>query len=71
MQYIVLHFLVQKGRTMSQKPKKQTSITFRIDEDLAKQFKEIAEDNNRTQSLLLRDFVIEYIKKNRQSSLKF
>lgn len=56
---------------MSQKPKKQTAITFRIDEDLAKQFKEIAEDNNRTQSLLLRDFVIEYIKKNRQSSLKF
>lgn len=71
MQYNVLQILVQKGQTMSQKPKKQTSITFRIDEDLAKQFKEIAEDNNRTQSLLLRDFVIEYIKKNRQSSLKF
>lgn len=71
MQYIVLQILVQKGRTMSQKTKKQTSITFRIDEDLAKQFKEISEDNNRTQSLLLRDFVIEYIKRNRQSSLKF
>lgn len=71
MQYIVLQILVHKRKTMSQKPKKQTAITFRIDEDLAKQFKEIAENNNRTQSLLLRDFVIDYIKKNRQSSLKF
>lgn len=56
---------------MNQKPKKQTAITFRIDEDLAKQFKEIAENNNRTQSLLLRDFVIDYIKSNRQTTLKF
>lgn len=56
---------------MSQKPKKQTAITFRIDEDLAKQFKDIAESNNRTQSLLLRDFVIDYIKANRQANLKF
>lgn len=51
--------------------KKTTAITFRIDENLAKQFKDIAEANNRTQSLLLRDFIIEYIKKNRQSQLKF
>lgn len=71
MQYNILQILVQKGAIMSQKPKKQTAITFRIDEDLAKQFKEIAENNNRTQSLLLRDFVIDYIKSNRQTTLKF
>lgn len=55
---------------MSTKQKK-VAITFRIDENLAKQFKETAESNNRNQSLLLRDFVIDYIKKNRQANLKF
>lgn len=55
---------------MSEKTPK-TAITFRIDESLAKQFKEIAEANNRTQSLLLRDFIIEYVKKHRQAELKF
>lgn len=50
--------------------KKTTAITFRIDENLAKQFKEIAENNNRTQSILLRDWVIEYVKKHRQTELK-
>lgn len=53
------------------KDTKKVAITFRIDENLAKQFKEIAEQNNRNQSLLLRDFVIDYIKKNRQANLKF
>lgn len=55
---------------MSNSDKKLTSITFRIDENLAKQFKDIAEANNRTQSLLLRDFVIEYIKKKSSKSTK-
>lgn len=55
---------------MSEKAPK-TAITFRIDESLAKQFKEIAEANNRTQSLLLRDFIIEYVKKHRQAEPKF
>ncbi|WP_103034729.1 ribbon-helix-helix protein, CopG family [Moraxella sp. RCAD0137] len=50
---------------------KKTSITFRLDENLAKRFKEIAESNNRTQSLLLRDWIIEYVKKNQQTELKF
>lgn len=54
---------------MNKPTHKKTAITFRIDEHLAKQFKEIAELNNRNQSLLLRDFVIEYIKKNRQGEL--
>ena len=56
---------------MSGEPTKQAAITFRIDADLAKQFKDIAKNNNRNQSLLLRDFVIEYVKANRQNTMKF
>lgn len=70
MQYNVLQTLVQQTN-MSQSKNKKVAITFRIDEDLAKQFKEIAENNNRSQSLLLRDFVIQYIINNRQTKLKF
>ncbi len=42
---------------------KTTLISFRIDEDTAKAFKQIAQSNNRNQSILLRDWVIEYVKK--------
>lgn len=45
---------------------KTTLISFRIDKDLADAFKQIAQANNRNQSILLRDWVIEYIKKHKQ-----
>lgn len=49
--------------------KKEAVIAFRIDDHLAKAFKEIAQANNRNQSLLLRDYVIDYVKKHRQGNL--
>ncbi len=50
---------------------KTTLISFRIDEDTAKAFKQIAQSNNRNQSILLRDWVIEYVKKHKQTEIKF
>lgn len=49
----------------------QTMISFRIDKDIAEAFKQIAQSNNRNQSILLRDWVIEYVKKYKQTELKF
>jgi predicted transcriptional regulator len=49
----------------------QTMISFRIDKDIAEAFKQIAQSNNRNQSILLRDWVIEYVKKHKQTELKF
>ncbi len=49
----------------------QTMISFRIDKDIAEAFKQIAQSNNRNQSILLRDWVIEYVKKHKQIELKF
>lgn len=44
----------------------KTVLTVRIDKTLAEQFKKIAQDNNRNQSLLVRDWITQYVKKNGQ-----
>lgn len=48
---------------------KQTTLTVRIDSVLAEQFKKIANENNRTQSLLVRDWITQYVKKNERENL--
>ena len=40
------------------------------DKELIESFKRIAKDNNRTASQLVRDYMIEYVKKNGQGKLK-
>ncbi len=47
----------------------KTTLTVRIDNDLAKQFKKIAKANNRMQAQLLRDWITQYVKKNGQGDL--
>lgn len=49
----------------------KTTISLRLDKHTAQTFKEIAQANNRNQSLLIRDWIVEYIKKNKQTELKF
>lgn len=49
--------------------KKQATITIRIDDDMAKAFKDIVEREGYTQSLILREFIKGYIKKNGQGEL--
>lgn len=53
---------------MSERDNK-TVLTVRVDKDLAEQFKKIAHDNNRNQSILVRDFIENYVKKNGQGDL--
>lgn len=50
------------------KPKK-TAMTIRLDSDLAEQFKKIANENNRNQSILVRDWIAQYVKKNGQGDV--
>ncbi|WII94403.1 hypothetical protein LU276_04960 [Moraxella haemolytica] len=47
----------------------QTTFNMRVDKNLIGQFKQAARDNNRTASQLLRDCMIEYVKKNRQGDM--
>ncbi|WFF37853.1 ribbon-helix-helix domain-containing protein [Moraxella nasibovis] len=47
----------------------QTTFNMRVDKNLVEQFKQAARDNNRTASQLLRDCMIEYVKKNRQGDM--
>ena len=44
----------------------QTTFNMRVDRNLVDQFKKAAKENNRTASQLLRDCMIEYVKKHRQ-----
>lgn len=46
-------------------------MVVRIDADLLATFHKIARANNRTGSQLVRDWVIEYVKQNRQTEMKF
>lgn len=46
-----------------------STFTCRADKDLIHAFKRIAKDNNRTASQLVRDYMIEYVKKNGQGKL--
>lgn len=47
----------------------KTTFNMRVDKHLVEQFKQAARDNNRTASQLLRDCMIEYVKKNRQGDM--
>ncbi|WP_163598196.1 ribbon-helix-helix domain-containing protein [Moraxella catarrhalis] len=49
--------------------KDEVVITVRLDRALAKSFGDIAKANNRNKSVLIRDWVYEYIKKHRQTKL--
>lgn len=51
------------------KQSEQTTFNMRVDKHLVEQFKQAARDNNRTASQLLRDCMIDYVKKNRQSDM--
>lgn len=48
---------------------KGKSFTIRVDENLLKTFQTVAKANDRPSAQLLRDFMREYIKKNRQDGL--
>lgn len=56
--------------TTSSKDKDIYHYTLRVERDVAKAFNEIAKENERTGSALLRQFMKEYIKKHKQQSLK-
>lgn len=48
---------------------KQATINIRLDENTAKAFKDIVERDGYTQSLVIREFIKRYIKKNGQGAL--
>lgn len=50
------------------KPKAAT-INIRLDENLAKAFKDIADRDGYTQTLVLTEFIKRYVKKNGQGAL--
>ena len=45
------------------------TMTLRVDRDLLKAFQNIAKDNNRTASQLVRDYMMNYVKKHGQGDL--
>lgn len=47
----------------------KTAFTMRVDKNLIEQFKQAARANNRTASQLLRDCMIDYVKKHRQADM--
>lgn len=47
----------------------EKTVTLKVDRELADAFKRTAKANNRTQSLLIRDFMQDYVKKNGQGKL--
>lgn len=49
---------------------KTKMFSVKCDEYLLKAFKEACEGNDRTASQIVRDFMREYVKKNRQGELK-
>lgn len=49
--------------------RKQATITIRLDEDMAKTFKDIVEREGYTQALVLREFIKKYNRKNGQGDL--
>lgn len=58
-----------KGTKMNTFPSKDKSFTIRLDENLLKTFQTVAKANDRPAAQLIRDFMREYIKKNRQGDL--
>lgn len=53
---------------MTDKPNKL--FTVQVDNELLKTFKAVCSDNDRPASQVIRDFMREYIAKNRQGQLK-
>lgn len=58
----------------AQKPKQikkrnEGTMTIRVDKELSTTFQNVAKDNNRTASQLLRDYMQNYIKKHGQGDL--
>ena len=49
--------------------KDESVITVRVDKALAKSFGDIAKANNRNKSVLIRDWIYEYVRKNGQTKL--
>ena len=47
----------------------EKTVTLKVDRALADAFKRSAKANNRSQSLLIRDFMADYVKKNGQIKL--
>ncbi|MFE0756448.1 CopG family ribbon-helix-helix protein [Inquilinus sp. NPDC058860] len=45
-----------------------TNFTFRVDEDLKAEFTRAAKANDRPASILLRDFMRDYVNRNREAS---
>lgn len=51
---------------MSEIEERTSNITLKIEPSLAKEFKRLAKINNRTQATLLRDFIRNYVKTNKE-----
>jgi antitoxin component of RelBE/YafQ-DinJ toxin-antitoxin module len=51
------------------KKPKNVSVHIRADEDLAKEFKRVVEQQGYTQSLVMRELMKEYLAKNKQLDL--
>lgn len=47
----------------------EKTLTLKVNRELADAFKRAAKANNRSQSLLIRDFIQEYVEKNGQAKL--
>ena len=47
----------------------KVQMTLRVDRDLLTAFQNIAKDNNRTASQLVRDYMMNYVKKHGQGDL--
>jgi predicted transcriptional regulator len=56
-------------KTTTQKKENLGSMSLRVDRDLLKAFQTIAKENNRNASMLLRDYMANYVKKHGQGDL--
>lgn len=61
----------QTEQAKTDKPSTDVKMSVIVDRELARAFKEVAKANNRNQSILLRDFMQQYVKKNGQLEMKF
>lgn len=53
----------------NEKKTDEKTVTLKVERDLADAFKRIAKANDRSQSLLIRDFMKDYVEKNGQAKL--
>ena len=56
-------------KTSTQKKENLGSMSLRVDRDLLKAFQTKAKENNRNASMLLRDYMANYVKKHGQGDL--